>query len=94
MASRVAVAIEKEEAIQRINAALARVAQETGLEYDPLPTQGKDADVVTKNQLVHIADAMDRLFAAPIVEAISDKPAPKSSALDIETDSKSTKGKK
>jgi hypothetical protein len=62
MASRVAIAIEKESAIKRINVVLERVAGEAGEPYAPLPTQGRDADIVTRNQLAHLADALERLL--------------------------------
>jgi hypothetical protein len=74
MASRVSVSIEKDDAIARINAVLQRIAGESDQSYDPLPTQGKDAEIVTKNQLVHLADALERLLAAPIVEALEGDP--------------------
>lgn len=67
MASRVAVAIERDAAIQRINNTLARLAEEAGHEYAPLPTQGRDAEVVTKNQLVHLANTLDTLFNEGVI---------------------------
>ena len=70
MASQVSVAIERDAAIHRINTVLNRVAEEMGQEYAPLPTQGREQAIVVKNQLVHIADALERLLSAPIVEAL------------------------
>jgi hypothetical protein len=70
MASQVSVAIERDEAIARINTVLERLAVEQGQEYAPLPTQGREQTIVVKNQLVHIADALERLLSVPIVEAL------------------------
>ncbi len=63
MVSQVAVAIERDEAITRINSVLERLASAQGHEYASIPTQGKDQSIVNKNQLVYIAQMLDDLFA-------------------------------
>lgn len=62
MASQVSVAIERDAAIARINAVLEHLADEKGHEYAPLPTQGREQAIVVKNQLVHIANALETLI--------------------------------
>lgn len=61
MASQVSIAIERDAAIDRINAALALLSQQGGRPYDGIPVQGRDQQIVNKNQLVYIADTLDAL---------------------------------
>jgi hypothetical protein len=71
MASQVSIAIDRDSAIARIDSILAENAQTAGVEYAPLPLQGKDQNIVIKNQLVHIADALEAILGkAERVDAV------------------------
>jgi hypothetical protein len=71
MASQVSIAIERDAAIERINAALEGLSDDAGVPYDGIPVQGRDQSIVNKNQLVFIADTLEALLVkdAPSADA-------------------------
>jgi hypothetical protein len=62
MASKTSIAIAQADALKRITARLDALAKEKGRSYAPIPTTGRDAVVLSKNQLTSIADAFDVLL--------------------------------
>jgi hypothetical protein len=73
MASALSIAIAKQDAITRIDAHLSRLSEEKGAQYTALPSTGRDALVLSKDQLVLIADALDTVFgkAEQVVEVVT-----------------------
>jgi hypothetical protein len=59
MAGKLGVAIRRQEAESRLLAAVAAIGDHTGAELDPLPTQGKDPDLLRALQLEAAADVME-----------------------------------
>lgn len=72
MASTLSIAMTKQDALDRINAQLVRLSEAEGREYTPLPTQGRDAMVLVRDQFAHIADTLDALYGAPAQPSADD----------------------
>ncbi|MCZ2077897.1 MAG: hypothetical protein LC130_23200 [Bryobacterales bacterium] len=63
MATRVAIAIMREQAFNGIAEATAQIATALGIDAPVIPTQGKDADLLNAQQLTAIADYLGHVAA-------------------------------
>ena len=88
MASKSAIGIMREQAIQKMSEASNTIAQELGVIGFELPMQERDADLLHANQLTALADFLEQIAVA------LDSPKPSSSkksskaekAVEVETD--------
>lgn len=64
MASKDAIAVKRLRATGRINAAIRAVAEMQGQNYPPLPSLGRDKELVHANQLEALATILESILAA------------------------------
>lgn len=70
MADHRIIAQQQEKALGRITAALETLSKGQDEPFGPMPMRGRDALVLQKDQMVWIADTLERLAAVPTVEAL------------------------
>lgn len=97
MADHRIIAQDKEAALARINAALETLSKGDDKPFESMPTRGRDTNTLQRDQMVWIADTLERIAGVPTVEALEgetnvDEDAQDSSG-DADIDKKSTRGK-
>ena len=87
MADHRILAQQREEAMGRINAALDTLAKRDKQSYDPMPAPGRDALVSQRDQIVWIADTLERITSntaqIEVVDAVGPVSVPQDTATSL-----------
>ena len=89
MASKSAIGIMREQAIQKMSEASNTIAQELGVIGFELPMQERDADLLHANQLTALADFLEQIAVAldsPKASSTSKKSSKAEKVVEVETD--------